>query len=132
MSAKSPTTLKDIETFIAESISGFENATNINELRLQTYRTAFDAIMEELKTYRPILAKIKEAYDISLSDAREVRKELSETQQNILLINENCEARLGLWGIIFLIRFLVSVFKIILYSTAHHQSSKKGPILVDR
>ena len=98
MSAKSPTTLKDIETFIAESISGFENATNINELRLQTYRTAFDAIMEELKTYRPILAKIKEAYDISLSDAREVRKELSETQQNILLINENCEARLGLVG----------------------------------
>merc|ERR1740123_1545929 len=94
-SSNTPTTLKDIENFIAESTSGFENATNINELRLQTYRTAFDAIMEELKTYRPILAKIKEAYDMSLKDSKGVRRELEETQQNILLINENCEARLA-------------------------------------
>lgn len=89
------TSLKEIEKFIADSTNDFETSSNFNDLKLQAYRTAFDAIMEELKTYRPILAKIKEAYDSNLQDAKKTRKELDEARQNLLVINENCEAKLA-------------------------------------
>ena len=92
---KTPQSLKEIEKFIADSTLDYENATNVNELRLQAYRTAFDAIMEELKTYRPVLAKIKAAYDASLNDAKETRRELDDTRQALLVISEKCEAKLA-------------------------------------
>jgi len=92
---KTPQSLKEIEKFIADSTVDYENATNVNDLRLQAYRTAFDAIMEELKTYRPVLAKIKAAYDASLNDAKETRRELDDTRQALLVISEKCEAKLA-------------------------------------
>lgn len=92
---KAPTNLKEIEKFLNESTSEYEGYPNINDLRLQSYRTAFDAIMEELKTYRPVLAKIKSAYDSSLSEAKETRKELEETRQALLVLSEKCDHRLA-------------------------------------
>jgi len=92
---KTPQSLKEIEKFIAESTIDYEDATNVHELRLQAYRTAFDAIMEELKTYRPVLAKIKMAYDASLNDAKETKRELDDTRQALLVISEKCEAKLA-------------------------------------
>merc|ERR1719219_436284 len=92
---KTPQSLKEIEKFIAESTIDYETASNVHELRLQAYRTAFDAIMEELKTYRPVLAKIKMAYDASLNDAKETKRELDDTRQALLVISEKCEAKLA-------------------------------------
>jgi len=92
---KTPQSLKEIERFIAESTVDYEDAVNVHELRLQAYRTAFDAIMEELKTYRPVLAKIKMAYDASLNDAKETKRELDDTRQALLVISEKCEAKLA-------------------------------------
>jgi len=94
-SPKTPTAIKDIEKFISDSTADFENASNYDDLKLQAYRTAFDAIMEELKTYRPILAKIKEAYDQNLANSKDTKRELEQTRQALLVINENCEARLA-------------------------------------
>ena len=95
ITAKTPQSLKEIEKFIEDSVIDYENASNVNDLRLQAYRTAFDAIMEELKTYRPVLAKIKMAYDASLRDANNTRRELDDTRQALLVISEKCEARLA-------------------------------------
>ena len=91
---KTPKSLKEIERFLEESMT-FEDCMNTDELKLQTYRTAFDAIMQELKTYRPVLSKIKQAYDSSLNKTYQTQRELDDTRQSLLLISEKCEAKLA-------------------------------------
>ena len=46
---KTPQSLKEIEKFIADSTVDYENATNVNDLRLQAYRTQGCCVFTQLR-----------------------------------------------------------------------------------
>jgi hypothetical protein len=45
-------------------------------LRIKAYREAFEYLLEEFKTYKPILASIKNEYEMMLAAQREKIREL--------------------------------------------------------
>lgn len=55
-----------------------ETTSNIssNETRLQAYREAFEYLLEEFKTYKPLLSSIKNEYEMMLAAQNQKIREL--------------------------------------------------------
>jgi len=65
-----------------------------NEARLQAYREAFEYLLEEFKTYKPILSMIKNEYEIMLAAQREKIRELEPLKQMLVTLADQCDYKL--------------------------------------
>jgi len=65
-----------------------------NELRLQAFREVFEYLIEDFKTYKPLLAQIKNEYEKNLSFLRQKVLELEPLKSMIVTVNDKCELKI--------------------------------------
>jgi hypothetical protein len=75
-----PKFLENLERFLHKELKtlGCSSNTSVetSESRLQAYREVFEYLLEEFKTYKPLLASIKNEYELMLAYQRERIREL--------------------------------------------------------
>jgi hypothetical protein len=75
-----PKFLENLEKFLNKELRALgcnpKNTSETSEARLQAYREVFEYLLEEFKTYKPLLASIKNEYEMMLAFQRERIREL--------------------------------------------------------
>ncbi|CAF3399761.1 unnamed protein product [Rotaria sp. Silwood1] len=90
-----PKFLAIIEEYLYRELKalGVEEST-ANESRLQVFREVFSTIIDDFKTYKPLLSAIKNEYEIMLSHLNDKIKELEPLRQQLVLLSEQCDKKL--------------------------------------
>ncbi|CAF2802402.1 unnamed protein product [Rotaria sp. Silwood2] len=93
--APKPKFLAIIEDYLYTELKalGVEEST-ANESRLQVFREVFSAIIDDFKTYKPLLSAIKNEYEIMLTHLNDKVKELEPLRQQLVLLSEQCDKKL--------------------------------------
>lgn len=91
-----PKFLENLEKFVQRELKalGCSNNGGTNEVRLQAYREAFEYLLEEFKTYKPILSVIKNEYEMMLALQREKIRELEPLKQMLVTLADQCDYKL--------------------------------------
>ncbi|RNA16687.1 Translin-associated factor X-interacting 1 [Brachionus plicatilis] len=91
-----PKFLENLEKFLQRELKvlGCENSYTTSEARLQAYREAFEYLLEEFKTYKPILSSIKNEYELMLASQREKIRELEPLKQMLVTLADQCDHKL--------------------------------------
>lgn len=91
-----PKFLDNLEKFLHRELKalGCSNNSGSNETRLQAYREAFEYLLEEFKTYKPILSIIKNEYEMMLAYQRERIRELEPLKQMLVTLADQCDYKL--------------------------------------
>lgn len=94
--APKPKFLENLEKFVHRELKalGCAHGHGTNEVRLQAYREAFEYLLEEFKTYKPILSMIKNEYEMMLSLQREKIRELEPLKQMLVTLADQCDYKL--------------------------------------
>ncbi|XP_064611191.1 translin-associated factor X-interacting protein 1-like isoform X2 [Liolophura sinensis] len=90
-----PRFLEQLETFLKKELRAL-GVTNVeaNELRLQAHREAFEYLIEDFKTYKPLLAAIKNEYEMMLASQRQHIRELEPLKQMLVTVSEQCDQKI--------------------------------------
>ncbi|KAI8791223.1 translin-associated factor X-interacting protein 1 [Biomphalaria glabrata] len=72
-----PRFLEQLETFLKKELQAL-GVTDVqpSELRLQAHREVFEYLIEDFKTYRPLLSTIKNEYEMMLAHQRQQIRQL--------------------------------------------------------
>lgn len=91
-----PKFLENLEKFVSRELKalGCAHGHGSNEVRLQAYREAFEYLLEEFKTYKPILSVIKNEYEMMLALQREKIRELEPLKQMLVTLADQCDYKL--------------------------------------
>ncbi|XP_067274959.1 translin-associated factor X-interacting protein 1 isoform X2 [Pseudorasbora parva] len=90
-----PRFLEQLECHLKRELEALDtHSPKVQELRLQVYQEVFGYLIEEFKTYKPILSAIKNEYDITLAHLREQVRDLLPLRAKIVLVSEQCEKRI--------------------------------------
>ncbi|KAJ8302492.1 hypothetical protein KUTeg_018888 [Tegillarca granosa] len=65
-----------------------------NELRLQAHREVFEYLIEDFKTYKPLLSAIKNEYEMMLAYQRQTIRELEPLKQMLVTVSEQCDQKI--------------------------------------
>jgi len=65
-----------------------------SQVQLGPHRTAFDKLLKEFKHVKPLLVKIKHAYDTALADSQQVAAEVGPLQSKVATVAEDCERKI--------------------------------------
>ncbi|KAK3586266.1 hypothetical protein CHS0354_006958 [Potamilus streckersoni] len=65
-----------------------------NELRLQAHREVFEYLIEDFKTYKPVLSAIKNEYEMMLAYQRQQIRELEPLKQMLVTVSEQCDQKI--------------------------------------
>jgi len=65
-----------------------------SQVQLGPHRTAFDKLLKEFKHVKPLLVKIKHAYDTALADSQRVAAEVGPLQSKVATVAEDCERKI--------------------------------------
>ncbi|XP_069112675.1 translin-associated factor X-interacting protein 1-like [Argopecten irradians] len=65
-----------------------------NDLRLQAHREVFEYLIEDFKTYKPLLSSIKNEYEMMLSFQRQQIRELDPLKQMLVTVSEQCDQKI--------------------------------------
>ncbi|CAF4059367.1 unnamed protein product [Rotaria magnacalcarata] len=90
-----PRFLAIIEDYLYRELKalGVEDAV-ANESRLQVFREVFSTIIDDFKTYKPLLAAIKNEYEIMLTHLNDKVIDLEPLRQQLVLLSEQCDKKL--------------------------------------
>nr|XP_016851707.1 PREDICTED: translin-associated factor X-interacting protein 1 [Anolis carolinensis] len=67
-----PRYLEDLECYLWKELQVLDlTKGKVQELKLQPYKEVFEFFMEEFKTYKPLLASIKNEYDLTIAHLQE-------------------------------------------------------------
>jgi chromosome segregation ATPase len=61
---------------------------------LKAYREVFEYLLEEFRTYKPLLASIKNEYEMMLAAQREKIRELEPLKQMLVTLADECDHKL--------------------------------------
>jgi hypothetical protein len=90
-----PKFLEQLETFLQNELRCLRATTvEPSELRLQVYREVFQYLIEDFKTYKPLLASIKNEYEMVLTYQREQIEQLLPLQEMLVTVAEQCEQKI--------------------------------------
>lgn len=65
-----------------------------NELRLQAFREVFEYLIDDFKTYKPLLSQIKNEYERNLGHLRQKVRELEPLKSMLVTVSEKCENKI--------------------------------------
>jgi hypothetical protein len=63
-------------------------------LRLQAYREVFEYLMEDFKTYKPLLAAIKNEYELVIHSQQDQIRKLQPLEVTLGTVEEECERKI--------------------------------------
>eukprot|EP00794_Sanderia_malayensis_P018901 gene18901-20803_t len=91
-----PKFLDKLEKFLVKELRALEctDPNQPNEKRLQAFREVFEYLIDDFKTYRPLLSSIKNEYEKVLDHQQEKIRELEPLQSLIITISERCDKKL--------------------------------------
>jgi hypothetical protein len=82
-----PKFLENLEKYLQRELKalGCSDSSNVasNETRLQAFREAFEYLLEEFKTYKPLLSSIKNEYEMMLATQNQKIRELEPLKVNL-------------------------------------------------
>ncbi|XP_022094561.1 translin-associated factor X-interacting protein 1-like [Acanthaster planci] len=89
-----PRFLEQLEMFLKKELRNLDgNKEGPSELRLQAYREVFEYLIEDFKTYKPLLSSIKTEYEMMLSHQREQIRELEPLKSMLVTVSEQCDQK---------------------------------------
>ncbi|XP_038076269.1 translin-associated factor X-interacting protein 1-like [Patiria miniata] len=89
-----PRFLEQLEMFLKKELRNLDgNKEGPGELRLQAYREVFEYLIEDFKTYKPLLSSIKTEYEMMLSNQREQIRELEPLKSMLVTVSEQCDQK---------------------------------------
>lgn len=65
-----------------------------SDLRLQAHREVFEYLIEDFKTYKPLLSAIKNEYEMMLAYQRQQIRQLEPLKQMLVTVSEQCEQKI--------------------------------------
>jgi hypothetical protein len=86
------TVIKKVETDLKSELALLGDCSV--QVSLGPYRTAFDKLMKEFKTIRPLLVNIKDAYDKALHESQTVAAEVGPLRSLVATVAEDCERKI--------------------------------------
>ncbi|CAG5134361.1 unnamed protein product [Candidula unifasciata] len=90
-----PRFLEQLENFLKKELKALGVAdVQPNELRLQAYREVFEYLIDDFKTYKPLLAAIKNEYEMMLAHQRQQIRQLEPLKQMVVTVSEQCEQKI--------------------------------------
>ncbi|CAD5115419.1 DgyrCDS4394 [Dimorphilus gyrociliatus] len=90
-----PKFLEQLEKYLKKELQAL-GVTEVgpSELRLQAHREVFEYLIEDFRTYRPLLSAIKNEYEMMLSYQRNVIRQLEPLKQMIVTVSEQCDQKI--------------------------------------
>lgn len=83
--------IKHLETYLSKELRLLGcPPSGPHELRLQAHREVFEYLIEDMKTYKPILSAIKNEYELYLSYLEEIVRELRPMRVSMYKVNRWC------------------------------------------
>ncbi|XP_050991549.1 translin-associated factor X-interacting protein 1 isoform X2 [Labeo rohita] len=90
-----PRFLEQLESHLKRELEALDaHGGKVQELRLQIFQEVFGYLIEEFKTYKPLLSVIKNEYDLTLAHLREQMRDLLPLRAKLVLVSEQCEKRI--------------------------------------
>lgn len=90
-----PKFLAQLESFLKKELRVLGcTDSKPSEKRLQAFREAFEYLIEDFKTYRPLLSAIKNEYEMMIVHQREKIRELEPLKAMLVTVSEQCEKTL--------------------------------------
>uniref|UniRef100_A0A673J915 Translin-associated factor X interacting protein 1 n=1 Tax=Sinocyclocheilus rhinocerous TaxID=307959 RepID=A0A673J915_9TELE len=94
-SLSKPHFLEQLESHLKRELEALDtHGLKVQELRLQVFQEVFGYLIEEFKTYKPILSAIKNEYDVTLVHLREQIRDLLPLRGKLVLVSEQCEKKI--------------------------------------
>ncbi|ELT95990.1 hypothetical protein CAPTEDRAFT_174103 [Capitella teleta] len=90
-----PQFLHQLEGFLQKELKALGvSDVEPGEVRLQAYREVFEYLIEDFKTYKPLLAAIKNEYEMMLAAQREHIRNLEPLKQMLVTVSEQCDQKI--------------------------------------
>ncbi|XP_071958609.1 translin-associated factor X-interacting protein 1-like [Antedon mediterranea] len=89
-----PKFLDQLESFLKKELRNLDcSQSGPSELRLQAFREVFEYLIQDFKTYRPLLSAIKNEYEMMLSHQRQQIRELQPLKSMLVTVSEQCDQK---------------------------------------
>lgn len=89
-----PKFLDSLENFLKKELKALGVSQVMpSELRLQAHREVFEYLIEDFKTYKPLLSAIKNEYEMVLSAQREQVRQMEPLKQMLVTVSEHCDQK---------------------------------------
>lgn len=90
-----PRFLEQLETFLKKELHAL-GVTEVtpSDLRLQAHREVFEYLIDDFKTYKPLLSSIKNEYEMMLAFQRQQIRQLEPLKQMLVTVSEQCDQKI--------------------------------------
>ncbi|XP_076469854.1 translin-associated factor X-interacting protein 1-like [Babylonia areolata] len=90
-----PRFLEQLQSFLSKELNAL-GVTDVSpsDLRLQAHREVFEYLIEDFKTYKPLLAAIKNEYEMMLAFQRQQIRQLEPLKQMLVTVSEQCDQKI--------------------------------------
>ncbi|KAJ7311949.1 hypothetical protein JRQ81_006271 [Phrynocephalus forsythii] len=90
-SVAKPRYLEDLESYLRKELQALDlTKGKVQELKLQPYREVFEFFMEEFTTYKPLLASIKNEYDLTIAHLQQKIHSLEAVNAILVTASDQC------------------------------------------
>nr|XP_020667129.1 translin-associated factor X-interacting protein 1 isoform X1 [Pogona vitticeps] len=91
LSVAKPRYLEDLESYLRKELQALDlTKGKVQELKLQPYREVFEFFMEEFTTYKPLLASIKNEYDLTIAHLQQKIHSLESVNAVLVTASDQC------------------------------------------
>ncbi|KAL4234843.1 Translin-associated factor X-interacting protein 1 [Mactra antiquata] len=89
-----PRFLDQLENYLKKELRALDVVeVEPSELRLQAHREVFEYLIEDFKTYKPLLSAIKNEYEMMFAYQRQQIRELEPLKQMLVTVSEQCDQK---------------------------------------
>ncbi|ESO91005.1 hypothetical protein LOTGIDRAFT_191501 [Lottia gigantea] len=90
-----PRFLEQLENFLKKELKAL-GVTDVtpSELRLQAHREVFEYLIEDFKTYKPLLSIVKNEYEMMLAHQRQQLRDMEPLKQMLVTVSEQCDQKI--------------------------------------
>ncbi|NXW56402.1 TXIP1 protein, partial [Eurystomus gularis] len=86
-----PRYLEQLESYLRKELQSLDlTKKNAQELKLQPYREIFESFIDNFKTYKPLLAAIKNEYEATLAHQKKTIRALEPLKATVTTLSEEC------------------------------------------
>ncbi|XP_019638236.1 PREDICTED: translin-associated factor X-interacting protein 1-like [Branchiostoma belcheri] len=90
-----PKFLDQLENFLKKELRALGCPdSGPSELRLQAHREVFEYLIEDFKTYKPLLSSIKNEYETMLAHLRQQIRDLEPLKSMLVTVSEQCDQKI--------------------------------------